>query len=117
MLATSREPLRVQDELVHRLAPLNAPDRDKSVTAPDAIRYSAVELLVERFAAVVGGYELNDYDAPFAVEICGNLDGNPLALELAAAQAEAFSMQQLAEGLRDRFEFLSTGWCGAPPAP
>jgi predicted ATPase len=113
MLATSREPLRVQDELVHCLAPLNAPDRDKS----DAIRYSAVELLVERIAAVVGGYELNDYDAPFAVEICRNLDGHPLALELAAAQAEAFSMQQLAEGLRDRFEFLSTGWCGAPPAP
>ncbi len=115
MLATSREPLRVQDEWVHRLAPLDSPDRDASVIAQAAIRYSAVELLVKRIAAVVGGYELTDHDAPFAAEICRNLDGNPLALELAAAQAEAFSMQQLAEGLRNRFEFLSKGRRGAPP--
>jgi predicted ATPase/DNA-binding winged helix-turn-helix (wHTH) protein len=115
VLATSREPLRVRDEWVHRLAPLDSPDRDASVTAQEAMRHSAVELLMERIAAVVGGYKLNDYDAPFAAEICRSLDGNPLALELAAARAEAFSMQQLAEGLRDRFEFLSKGWRGAPP--
>ena len=114
VLATSREPLRVQDEWAHRLAPLDSPDRDASVTAQDAVRYSAVELLVERIAAVVGGYELNDRDARFAAEICRSLDGNPLALELAAAQAEAFSMQELAEGLRDRFEFLSNGRRGGP---
>ncbi len=114
VLATSREPLRVQDEWVHRLAPLDSPDRDVSVTAQDAIRYSAIELLAERIAAVVGGYELNDHDAPFAAEICRSLDGNPLALELAAAQAEAFSMQELAEGLRNRFEFLSKGRRGSP---
>jgi DNA-binding winged helix-turn-helix (wHTH) protein len=113
VLATSREPLRVRDEWVHRLAPLDSPDRNASVTQ-DAIRYSAVKLLVDRIAAVVGGYELNDHDAPFAAEICRSLDGNPLALELAAAQAEAFSMQQLAEGLRDRFEFLSRGRRGGP---
>jgi predicted ATPase/DNA-binding winged helix-turn-helix (wHTH) protein len=115
VLATGREPLRVQEEWVHRLASLDSPDRDASLTAQGAVRYSAVELLVERIAAVVGGYELNDHDAPFAAEICRSLDGNPLALELAAAQAEAFSMQQLAEGLRDRFAFLSKGRRGAPP--
>src|SRR5260370_738264 len=53
VLAASRDPLRVQDEWVHRLAPLDSPDREVSVTAQDAIRYSAVELLVERIAAVV----------------------------------------------------------------
>src|SRR5260370_20703341 len=57
---------------------------------------------------------MHDDDAPFADDICWGLDGNPLALELAAAQAEAFSMQELAEGLRNRFEFLSKGRRGSP---
>jgi predicted ATPase/DNA-binding winged helix-turn-helix (wHTH) protein len=113
ILATSREPLRVHDEWVCRLPPLDAPDRGADTTASDAMEHAAVQLLVERVSATRGGYELNDRDAPFAAEICRSLDGNALAIELAAAQAEAFSMEQLAEGLRDRFTFLSKGRRGA----
>jgi hypothetical protein len=110
ILVTSREPLLLQEEWVHHLAPLDAPEGEASLTAADAIKYSAVELLVERIASTIGGYKLTDHDAPFAAEICRSLGGNPLALELAAAQAEAFNMQQLAEGLKDRFSLLSRGW-------
>jgi predicted ATPase len=109
ILATSREPLRVRGEWVHRLPPLNYPEADANVTARDALAFSAVELLVERIAETVGGFALTDREAPFAVEICRRLDGVPLALELAAAQAEVFSLRQLAEGLRDRFKLLSRG--------
>lgn len=109
ILATSREPLRVQGEWVHRLAPLDYPKVGANVTAREALSYSAVELLVARIAETVGGFELTDSEVPFATEICRRLDGVPLALELAAAQSEVFNMKQLAERLRDRFSFLSRG--------
>lgn len=115
ILAASREPLRVQGEWVHRLPPLDFPEGGATITAREALAYSAIELLVERIAETVGGFALTDREAPFAAEICRRLDGVPLALELAAAQAEAFSMRQLAEGLRDRFTFLSRGLRTALP--
>jgi predicted ATPase/DNA-binding winged helix-turn-helix (wHTH) protein len=115
ILATSREPLRVRGEWVHRLAPLNYPGSDANITAREALAFSAVELLVERIAEIVGGFTLTDREAAFAVEICRRLDGVPLALELAAAQAEVFSLRQLAEGLRDRFKLLSRGLRTALP--
>jgi predicted ATPase/DNA-binding winged helix-turn-helix (wHTH) protein len=115
IVATSREPLRVRGEWVHRLAPLNYPESDTNITAREALAYSAVELLVERVAETVGGFTLTDREATFAAEICRRLDGVPLALELAAAQAEVFSMRQLAEGLRDRFKLLSRGLRTALP--
>jgi predicted ATPase/DNA-binding winged helix-turn-helix (wHTH) protein len=109
ILATSREPLRVHGEWVHRLPPLSYPQFDTYITAREALGCSAVELLVERIAETLGGFTLTDRDATFAASICRRLDGVPLALELAAAHAEAFSMRQLAEGLQDRFNFLSRG--------
>jgi predicted ATPase/DNA-binding winged helix-turn-helix (wHTH) protein len=115
ILATSREPLRVQGEWVHRLPPLDFPEGGATITAREALAYSAIELLVERIAETVGGFALTDREAPFAAEICRSLGGVPFALELAAAQAEVFSMRQLAEGLRDRFTFLSRGLRTALP--
>lgn len=115
LLATSREPLRVHGEWVHRLPPLSYPESGGNISARDALAFSAVELLVERIAETVGGFALTDREATFAVEICRRLGGVPLALELVAAQAEAFTMFQLAEGLRDRFRFLSHGLRTALP--
>jgi predicted ATPase/DNA-binding winged helix-turn-helix (wHTH) protein len=115
ILATSREPLRVRGEWVHRLPPLKYPEAPVQITAREALAYPAVELLVERIAETVGGFTLTDHDATFASEICRRLDGVPLALELAAAQAEVFSMRQIAEGLRDRFRLLSRGLRTALP--
>ena len=115
ILATSREPLRVRGEWVHRLPPLDYPETDANITARDALAFSAVELLVERIAETVGGFSLTDREAPFATEICRRLGGVPLALELAAAQAEVFNLRQLAEGLRDRFKLLSRGLRTAVP--
>ena len=115
ILATSREPLRVRGEWVHRLQPLDYPETDTNITAADALTFSAVGLLVERIAETVGGFTLSDREAPYAAEICRRLGGIPLALELAAAQAEVFNMRQLADNLRDRFKFLSHGLRTALP--
>jgi predicted ATPase/DNA-binding winged helix-turn-helix (wHTH) protein len=115
ILTTSRQPLRVHGEWVHRLSPLEYPESDAEVTARQSLAFSAVQLLVERIAEAVGGFTLTDREAAFAVEICRRLGGVPLALELAASRAEAFSLKQLADGLRDRFTLLSGGNRSAVP--
>ena len=47
-------------------------------------------------------------------ELCRRLDGMPLAIELIAARARVFTVDQLAERLDDRFRLL-TGVLTAPP--
>jgi len=109
VLATSREPLRILDEWVHRLAPLDYPEEDADVTASEALKFSAVALFVERVIANQDGFQLTDPEVPATLEICRRLGGIPLALELAAARADLFSLAQLAQGLNDRFGLLTRG--------
>lgn len=109
ILTASQEPLRVPGEWVHRLPPLRYPETDAALAAHESVAFSAVELLVERIAEALGGFTLTDREAPFAVEICRRLNGVPFTLELAAAQADVFSLRQLAEGLHDHLTLLSRG--------
>ncbi|MDK1493784.1 winged helix-turn-helix domain-containing protein [Sinorhizobium sp. 7-81] len=107
ILATSREPLRAEGERVHRLPPLEVPT--KIGGASDALASPAVQLFVERADACLGDYELTDEDAPYVVEICSQLDGIALAIELAAGRLEAISVQGLAASLSDCFRLLTRG--------
>ena len=50
ILATSREPLRIEGEHVHRLSPLASPPASARLTAAEALRFPAVQLFVERAA-------------------------------------------------------------------
>ncbi len=115
ILATSREPLRVEGERVHRLPPLDMPSDSASVTAAEALTYPAVQLFVERAAGIVDGFELSDADAPAVSDICRRLGGVALAIELAAARVDAFGIQQLAVLLDDRFHILKRGKRTAQP--
>ena len=63
MLITSREPLRIAGECVHRLTPLECPPVRADITAGEAKAYSAVQLFVERATASVGGFVLDDASA------------------------------------------------------
>jgi predicted ATPase len=112
ILATSREPLRIRDEHVHRLDPLKSDPRPNP-TASEASAYPAVELFVTR-AFERTGYELHDNDAPNVAEICRRLDGIPLAIELAATRIGALTPARLLEMLDDRFKVLA---CGSRKAP
>jgi predicted ATPase len=60
ILATSREPLRAEGEHVHRLPPLQTPRTSVGLTAAEALGFPAVRLFVERAAATLGAFELND---------------------------------------------------------
>lgn len=109
LLVTSREPLRIDGEWVHRLRPLAFPDRAASLPAAEALAYPAVQLFVERASSQSGGYELTEADAPLAGEICRRLDGIALAIELAAGHIETIGIRGLAAALDDCFRVLTRG--------
>ena len=109
ILATSREPLRAEGERVQRLAPLGFPAASPDLTAAKALTFPAVQLFVERAAAVLNGFDLSDADAPVVAEICGRLDGIALAIELAAGRLDAFGLRGVAARLDDRFHLLTRG--------
>jgi predicted ATPase len=109
ILATSREPLRVEGERVHRLSSLPSPATAIGLTAAEALTFPAVQLFIERAAASSGEFELSDADAPIVAAICQRLDGIPLAIEFAAARVDAFGVRGLAARLDDRLRLLTTG--------
>lgn len=108
VLATSREPLRASGEWVRRLRPLDVPPPG-IIHAADALAYAAVQLFVERASACLGGYSLDDGDAPAVAEVCRRLDGIALAIELAAGQLDTIGIKGLAASLDDCFRVLARG--------
>jgi predicted ATPase/DNA-binding winged helix-turn-helix (wHTH) protein len=109
VIATSREPLRALNEWVLRLAPLELPPPGAVLTASEVLGFSAVELFVERARASLNTFELNDADVSILADICRRLDGLPLAIELAAARVDLFSIRALSSRLDDRLGLLTRG--------
>lgn len=109
MLATSREPLRAEGEIVYRLPPLEVPPASSDLTASQALNFPAVRLFVERIASSLGRFELSDTDAPVVADICRKLDGIALAIELAAGRVDAFGLRGVAARLEDRIRLLTHG--------
>ena len=95
MIATSREPLSVPGE---RVIPIHG-------LAPSV----AVELFVERVCAVLPGFESGGTTGDVIEGICRQLDGLPLAIELAAARLRVLPLSTLAQRLDDRFAVLTRG--------
>jgi predicted ATPase/DNA-binding winged helix-turn-helix (wHTH) protein len=115
LLATSREPLRIAGETIHRVAPLDVPPLGKDLTASEAMAFPSVQLFVERAMANVDTYEFRDQDAASVVNICRRLDGIPLAIEFAAARVDLFDVPTIARRLDDRFALLTRGRRDALP--
>lgn len=95
VLATSREPLRADGEYVHRLQPLAFPEAGSVTTAAAALAYPAVRLFADRASASGSGFVLSDGDAPLAAQLCRELDGIALAIELAAGRIEALGLKAI----------------------
>jgi predicted ATPase/class 3 adenylate cyclase/Flp pilus assembly protein TadD len=115
LLATSREPLSIAGEQVLRLPSLQVPPPDVATTAETGRAHGAGELFVDRARSADERFELTDDNAPYVAEICRNLDGIPLAIELAAARVKLLSPRQLAERLTERFRVLTGGDRSALP--
>jgi predicted ATPase/DNA-binding SARP family transcriptional activator len=104
ILATSREPLGVAGEVDLAVQPLPTPgahDDRAAIASSDAVR-----LFLARALDARPGVGDDPATLESAAAICRDLDGLPLAIELAAARAKAFSIQQIADRIGDRFQFL-----------
>jgi len=109
LLATSREPLRVQGETNFMVPSLSVPDPGRALSTEELAGYEAVRLFVERAGAVDSGFELTERNAPGVTRLCNKLDGIPLALELAAARIRVLTAEQILEKLEDPLGLLTTG--------
>ncbi len=114
ILATSREALRIGEEARYRLGPLAVPDPD-DLAAAAAAASEAVALFADRARQADAHFVLDGRSGPDVARLVTRLDGMPLAIELAAARAEALSVGQLLARLEDRFALLAEGDRLAPP--
>jgi predicted ATPase/DNA-binding CsgD family transcriptional regulator len=92
ILATSRRPLGLDDEVVWQVPPLSAPDLDADHDLQAVLESDAGRLFVAIASRNAPDFRLSAESAEPIARICAGLDGVPLAIELAAARA---SEQQL----------------------
>jgi predicted ATPase/DNA-binding CsgD family transcriptional regulator len=112
VLATSREPLAVGGEARYRLGPLSLPGQEDEAGADGS---EAVALFADRARAADAGFTLDEQTGAEVARLVRRLDGMPLAIELAAARAEALGVGQLLDRLDDRFALLAGADRLAPP--
>jgi predicted ATPase/DNA-binding SARP family transcriptional activator len=109
LLVTSRTPLHISGEHEFPVPPLALPDPEHLPELASLSQYESVALFVDRARAVKADFAVTDANAPAIAEICVQLDGLPLAIELAAARAKLLSPQALLARLEQRFELLTGG--------
>ena len=114
VLTTSREPLRVDGERVWGVAPLPVADQTAQagdVSGPDDSNADApaIRLFCDRATAHHSEFAVDEATAPAVTDICRQLDGLPLAIELAAALVPALDPDEIARRLDQRFGLLTHG--------
>ena len=108
ILATSREALNVEGEYVLPLPALSLPPASAARDGAAAASFDAVRLFVDRAQRAARDFKLEGNEAT-VVDICRQLDGIPLAIELAAARVKMLSGEQIRAKLSDRFRLLTDG--------
>lgn len=113
VLATSRQSLGVAGEATLVVPPLQVPDPADPPPPESHEQFSSVRLFLDRARATVPDFEVGE-DGAVLMRLCAELDGNPLAIELAAVRLRSLSLHQLEERLVERYQLLSEGRRGAP---
>lgn len=105
LLATSREPLALPGEAVLPVPSLSLPCGEcEGLSEAEAVR-----LFVDRASSVQPGFALTAQNRAAVGKICMELDGIPLAIEMAATRVKALSPEEIARRLSDRFRLLTSG--------
>ncbi|MEZ4678259.1 MAG: hypothetical protein R2932_29000 [Caldilineaceae bacterium] len=115
ILATSRERLAIEGEVVYPLAGLACPPLAvvtlRTETAdfdPQALmQFEAVRLFTERAQAISHKFTVTTENMPMLIDICRRLDGIPLALELASVRTNVLTIQQIAARLDDHMTLFT----------
>jgi predicted ATPase/DNA-binding CsgD family transcriptional regulator len=107
VLATSREPLGIGGEQVHLLGPLAVPEESEATGTGTLDHVPAVQLLLDRARGVLPDFAVTRENREAVVGLCRQLDGLPLAIELAAVRLRSLSVSQVVERLDRRFHLLA----------
>src|SRR5712692_1102243 len=100
ILVTSREVLHLAGEHVFAVSAMDVPDLEQPLSSERVSQYDAVQLFVERAR-------------PAIAEICAQLDGLPLAIELAAARVQLMPPEALLDRLSLTYDQRQTLLAGA----
>jgi transcriptional regulator with XRE-family HTH domain len=95
VLATSREPLDVDGEIAWRVGSLSFPT-STDVYPVELEQFEAAQLFLDRASKRVPGFCLDESNAPAVATICRELEGLPLAIELAAARVSTMTPEHIA---------------------
>ena len=111
-LVTSRAPLHVRGERELPVPPMPVAAAD--ATPEDVLASEAGQLFVARVREHVPSFTVSVANAPLVANICAQLDGLPLAIELAAARVKTLGLQYLRQHLDHRLQLLAAGPADAP---
>ena len=114
ILATSRQALGIDGETVLPVPSLSLPEASSPPEVERLAQYEAVHLFVDRATAAAPHFRLSEPNVALIADICRQLDGVPLAIELAATRLKLLGVEQLAARLEDRFRLLIGGSRSAP---
>ncbi len=109
VLATSRQALGVAGEVRLAVPSLSIPPIGMSVSAEGVLNTDAAALFEERAAAAAPGFQIGPDNAQLVSRLCQQLDGIPLAIELAAVRVGALGLSQLVAALDDQLRILGRG--------
>ena len=109
ILATSIEALGLFNETIWQVPSLPLPEIHQDLSLKKLREFASIELFYERASNAKPGFALEDRNAASLAQICHQLDGIPLAIELAAARIKLMSLDEIAAHLDDRFSLLTTG--------
>jgi non-specific serine/threonine protein kinase len=116
VLATSREALLINGETIWQMPSLIAPNptEAKKLSVAQLTQYEAVQLFSERAAAAKPNFQVTPQNAPAVAKLCFQLDGIPLALELAAHRMLSMTVEEIVHNLDKRFTLLKDGGRAVP---
>jgi predicted ATPase/DNA-binding CsgD family transcriptional regulator/Tfp pilus assembly protein PilF len=109
LLATSREGLGVSGEVNHPVPPLSLPDPGRPTTIEELEGYGSARLFLERALYRPSSFALTPENAGAVAEVCRQLEGIPLAIELAASRVSVLAVEQISERLSDSLGLLTGG--------
>ncbi|MEM7336689.1 MAG: BTAD domain-containing putative transcriptional regulator [Chloroflexota bacterium] len=109
ILATSRELLDITGERPFYVPSLSLPNADELIDPEQWQMFEAMQLFVTRAQDIVPHFRVTEDNLASVVYICQQLDGIPLALELAVARVKTLSISQIGKHLDQRFRLLTSG--------
>jgi predicted ATPase/class 3 adenylate cyclase len=109
IMVTSRAALHLDGEHEYRVTPLSVPDyKQLPQDLVELASYEAISLFIQQAKAVKADFCLTRANATAVAEICIQLDGLPLAIELAAARVNLLPPQSMIKRLGQRLQLLNT---------